>query len=58
MRTQKAESAWLHLKNSRSLFLMLVEKARNFPENVEQQCIANRDYETLEFEVLKHLLGR
>jgi xylose isomerase len=58
MRTQKAENAHLHLKNSRAIFLMLVDKVRSFPKNIEKQCLANRDYETLEFEVLRHLLGK
>ena len=58
MRTQKAETAHLHLSNSREIFLMLVDKVRSFPKPIEQQCIANRDYETLELEVLKHLMGK
>ena len=57
MRTQKAEVATKHLTNSREIFQMLVEKARSFPAEVQRQCIADRDYETLEFEVLKHLLA-
>ena len=58
MRTQKAESATRHLANSREIFLMLVEKVRTFPADVEKQCIANRDYETLEMAVLRHLMGK
>ena len=57
MRTQKAEQATLHLTNSREIFLMLVEKVRTFPQDVERQCIADRNYEALELAVLKHLLG-
>jgi len=56
MRSQKAEQASRHLTNSRALFLMLVEKVRSFPEDTRQQCIADRDYEALEFAVLKHLM--
>ena len=36
---------------------MLVEKVRTFPREVERQCIADRDYESLELAVLRHLLG-
>ena len=57
MRTQKAEDATLHLQNSRAIFLMLVEKVRTFPRDVERQCVADRNYEALELAVLKHLLG-
>lgn len=57
MRTQKAEAAHKHLANSRGLFLKLVEKVRTFPPEVEQQCIAERDYEALEMAVLEHLLS-
>lgn len=57
LRTQKADRATLHLTNSRALFLSLVDKVRSFPEAVEQQCIADRDYEALELAVLRHLLG-
>jgi xylose isomerase len=58
MRTQKAASAHLHLTNSRAIFLALLDKVRSFPKKVEQQCLANQDYEALEFAVLKHLMGR
>jgi xylose isomerase len=57
MRTQKAEDATLHLSNSREIFLMLVDKVRSFPKDVERQCIADRNYEALEIAVLKHLMG-
>jgi xylose isomerase len=57
MRTQKTDVAQKHLSNSRAVFLKLVEKARSFPVNRAQQCIAERDYETLEFVTLEHLMG-
>ena len=57
MRTQKAEVAHKHLSNSRTVFLRLVEKVRTFPKDVEQQCLAERDYEGLELAVLEHLMG-
>ncbi len=46
------------MANSREIFLLLLEKVRTFPKDVEQQCIANRDYEALELAVIKHLLGK
>jgi xylose isomerase len=58
MRTQKADVATKHLSNSRNVFLRLVEKVRTFPKAIEQECIANRDYEGLEGAVIEHLLGR
>ncbi len=58
MRSQKAEAATRHLSNSRTIFLMLLEKVRTFPKDVERQCIAQRDYEALELAVVKHLLGK
>jgi len=57
MRTQKVEVSDKHLANSRAVFLKLVEKVRTFPKDVEQQCVAARDYEALEMAVLSHLLG-
>jgi xylose isomerase len=57
MRTQKAEQAALHLSNSREIFLLLVDKVRTFPAEVERQCLADRNYEALELAVLKHLLA-
>ena len=57
MRTQKAEVAEKHLANSREIFLLLVEKVRTFPKDIEKQCIEQRDYEELEMAVIRHLLG-
>jgi xylose isomerase len=57
MRTQKVDVAHKHLANSRAVFLKLVEKVRSFPADLVQQCIVDRDYEALEFMVLKHLMG-
>jgi xylose isomerase len=57
MRTQKAESATLHLSNSRRIFLALVEKARTFDKALQRQCIRDRNYEALERAVLEHLMG-
>ena len=57
MRTQKADVATKHLSNSRRVFLALVEKVRTFDKKLEQQCIANRDYEALDLAIMEHLMG-
>ncbi|MCX7014547.1 MAG: TIM barrel protein [Candidatus Sumerlaeota bacterium] len=57
MRTQKAESATLHLANSRRVFLALLDKARSFDMDLWRQCIGDRDYETLDLAILEHLMG-
>ena len=58
MRTKRPRRAEKHLSNSRAIFLWLVEKVRTFPRDVEQQLIAERDYEELELAVLRHLMGK
>lgn len=57
MRSQKAEGATRHLSNSRTVFLKLVEKVRTFPKDVQEKCIAARDYEALDLAVIEHLMG-
>jgi xylose isomerase len=57
MRTQRQERATEHLKNSREIFLALVEKVRTRDVKLEEQCIAERDYEALEAYTMRHLLG-
>ena len=57
MRSQKADVAQAHLVNSRTIFLHLVEKVRTFPSQIQEQCIADRDYEALELAVIEHLMG-
>ena len=42
-----------HLKNSREIFLHLVEKVRDYDRDREQQLIAARDYESLELYVMR-----
>lgn len=56
-RTQRAEAATTHLATSRRIFEMLVDKVRSFPEAAVADCIARRDYESLERLVLEHLLA-
>lgn len=57
MRTQKGYPVTEHLKNSRELFLLLVEKVRTLDNTLVQQYRDARDYEGLELYILKHLLG-
>jgi xylose isomerase len=57
MRTQRGDCVTAHLTNSRAFFLHMVEKVRSWDRNLEQQMIEARDYEALEFAVMKHLIG-
>jgi xylose isomerase len=57
MRTQKPEVATKHLSNSKKIFLTLVEKWRSFDRKLEAQYTKDRDYEGLEMEIMRHLMG-
>jgi xylose isomerase len=57
MRTQRGLPVTEHLKNSRELFLHLVEKVRTLDNGLVGQYREARDYEALELYVLKHLMG-
>ena len=57
MRTQKGSPVTVHLKNSRAIFMHLVDKVRSYDRKLEQQYIEARDYEALELFVLNHLMG-
>jgi xylose isomerase len=57
MRTQKGNCVTDHLKNSREIFMHLVNKVRTWDRKLEQQYIDARDYEALELAVLKHIMG-
>lgn len=57
MRTQPRHISTKHLLSSRRTFLNLLEKVRTFDKKVEQEFIAARDYEGLDFYILEHLLG-
>jgi len=58
MRTQKAEQSHLHLKNSKEIFLMLVDLVHSIDRNAWQGYVDARDYEGLELFIIKHLMGR
>jgi len=57
LRTQGREESTKHLRNSRAIFLRLVELVRTLDEDKIAQLIRERDYEELEMPVLQHLLG-
>ena len=56
LRTQPAEVATRHLRNSLHLFLRLVEAARSLDRKAMAEMIAARDYEELDWLILNHLL--
>lgn len=58
MRTQKDEVATKHLRNSREIFLKLLDISRSLDESFIQQCIAERDYEELDLFIIRSLIGR
>jgi xylose isomerase len=57
MRTQRGNCVTDHLKNSREIFMHLVQKVRTWDRKLEQHYIDARDYEALELAVLKHIMG-
>ncbi len=58
LRTQPADLATKHLRNSLTFFLRLVELSRSLDRKVVQALIAARDYEQLDWLILNHLMGR
>jgi len=56
-RTTKPRQWMNHLVNSRRTFLLLVEKARAFPETAARKLITDRNYQDLDQMVIEHLLG-
>lgn len=57
IRTQPAELATKHLRNSRDMFLRLVALVRSLDRQAVAQLIAARDYEELDWLILTHLMG-
>lgn len=57
MRTQKSEVATKHLRNSRALFLALVDKVRAMDHRKLDAAVNQRDYEEVEWIVLSGLMG-
>jgi len=58
LRTQKAEQATQHLSNSLEIFLALLEVVRGLDTAQLDSLIAERNYEMLEIEIIRALLGR
>jgi len=58
IRTQPAELATRHLRNSLSMFLRLVELARALDRQKVNALVAARDYEELDWLILSHLMGK
>lgn len=57
LRTQPADIATKHLRNSLRTFLRLVERSRSLDRTAVAGLIAARDYEELDWLILNHLLG-
>jgi xylose isomerase len=57
MRTQPVELATKHLRNSMQIFLRLVEIVRAIDGERVQQLISSRDYEELDWLLLRSLMG-
>lgn len=57
MRTQELP-ATLHLSNSLEVFKMLLELSRSLDDSVLDKLVEQRDYETLDLMIMKHLLGK
>ena len=58
IRTQPADIATKHLRNSIQLFLHMVELSRSLDRKTVNELIAARDYEELDWLILSHLMGR
>ena len=57
VRTQPADLATRHLRNSLHIFLRLVELSRSLDRKAVAALIAARDYEELDLLILTHLIG-
>jgi xylose isomerase len=57
VRTQPAEIATKHLRNSLRTFLRLVEVVRSLDRERMNACIEARDYEELDWLILSSLMG-
>jgi hypothetical protein len=58
MRTQPAESSYLHLKNSKETFFDLVDLCHSIDRETWQGFVAARDYEGLDRFILRSLMGK
>ena len=58
MRTQKDETATLHLSNSLEMFKHLLEISRSIDEEQIERYINDRNYEALDLYIMKHIMGK
>jgi len=58
MRSQPAELATKHLRNSLAMFLRLLEVSRALDRKAMNEMIAARDYEELDWLILSSLMGK
>ena len=56
MRTQKNETATKHLRNSREVFLRLLEISREMDDSIIDNFIKERDYEELDQYIINCLI--
>ena len=57
LRTQPADVATKHLRNSMNVFVRLVTLSRSLDRDAVAKLIAARDYEELDWLILDHLVG-
>lgn len=57
MRTTRDAESYRHLENSLRIFRELEKKARRFDYDFQKNCVAARDFESLEMYVLDLLMG-
>jgi len=57
LRTQPADVATKHLRNSMNVFVRLVALSRSLDRDAVEKLIAARDYEELDWLILDHLVG-
>lgn len=57
IRTQRGNPVTQHLTTSREIFLHLVDKVRTLDRPLIEKCRDERDYESLDLYIMRHLLG-
>lgn len=57
MRTTKDKDSYKHLENSLKIFKALEAKAEKFDYQFRDECVKNRDFESLEMYVMNLLMG-
>jgi xylose isomerase len=58
VRTQAGSPVLDHLKSSREMFMLLLEKVRTYDRRLVKEFLHARDYEGLDLYTMRHLLGR